>query len=140
MKKTANGEQAGFTLIELMIVVAIIGILAAIAFPAYQSYVERTRRNIAAADLLELAQWMERRYATGFDYRATDGSAPALPFTTSPRNANEPTAYNISFEGNVERNTFTLQAQPTSLQSGDQCGTLKVDHQGTRQAAVADCW
>jgi len=140
MNKTLRIQQKGFTLIELMIVVAIIGIIAAIAYPSYQSYIERTRRNLAAADLLELAQWMERRYATGFDYRATGGGAPALPFTTSPRNANEPTAYNISFDGNVGRSSFTLQAQPTSIQSGDSCGTLKVDHQGARQAGDADCW
>jgi|SRR5690554_1675499 len=140
MNNASSFKQKGFTLIELMIVVAIIGIIAAIAFPSYQSHVERTRRSLAAADLLELSQWMERRYSTGFDYRAADGSAPALPFTTSPRNANEPTAYNITFEGNVGRSAFTLQAQPTSLQSGDSCGTLKVNHQGVRTAGSADCW
>jgi len=133
-------EQRGFTLIELMIVVTILGIIAAIAVPSYQSHVERTRRTLATADLLELAQWMERRYSTEFDYRAADDSAPTLPFTTSPRNASEPTAYNISFDGSVERDSFKLQAQPTSLQSGDRCGTLKVDHQGVREAAETDCW
>lgn len=140
MNRVLYGKQRGFTLIELMIVVAIIGIIAAIAYPSYQSYVEKTRRNLAAADLLELAQWMERRHSTGFDYRAAGGGAPSLPFTTSPRNTNEPTAYNINFDGNVGRNSFTLQAQPTSIQSGDACGTLKVDHQGSRQADAADCW
>lgn len=140
MKIAVFGKQRGFTLIELMIVVAIIGIIAAIAYPSYQSHVEKTRRNLAAADLLELAQWMERRYSTGFDYRAAGGGAPTLPFTTSPRNTNEPTAYNISFDGNVGRNAYTLQAQPTSIQSGDACGTLKVDNQGNRQAGASDCW
>lgn len=139
-RKNLNVEK-GFTLIELMIVVAIVGILAAIAYPSYQSHVEKTRRNLAEADLLELAQWMERRYATGFDYRASDGSAPTLPFSISPRNASEPTAYNIDFAGAVTRNTFVLRAQPTSLQSGDRCGTLTVNQQGIETATGGnDCW
>ncbi|WP_189577481.1 type IV pilin protein [Marinobacter zhanjiangensis] len=139
MRKPQAKAGNGFTLIELMIVVAIVGILAAIAYPSYQSHVERTRRNLAQADLLELAQWMERRYSTTFDYR-DGGGDPALPFTTSPRNAAEPTAYNISFNGAVGRSDFELQAQPTALQNGDRCGTLTLNEQGTRGAAEADCW
>lgn len=138
-RKNLNVEK-GFTLIELMIVVAIIGILAAIAYPSYQSHVEKTRRNLAEADLLELAQWMERRYATGFDYRASGGGSPTLPFSTSPRNTSEPTAYNINFAGAVTRNGFVLRAQPTSLQSGDRCGTLTVNEQGVEGADDNDCW
>jgi type IV pilus assembly protein PilE len=129
----------GFTLIELMIVVAIIGILAAIAYPSYQQYVERTRRSLAQADLLELVQVMERRYSATFDY--SDNTV--LPFDTSPRNANEPTAYNISFEGGastVTSSTFKLQAIPTALQSGDGCGTMKINQQGVREADQSDCW
>lgn len=139
MNNTMRVKQTGFTLIELMVVVAIVGILAAIAYPSYQSHVEKTRRNLAQADLLELAQWMERRYATGFDYRAA-GVNPVLPFATSPRNANQPTAYNLSFSGNVGRDTFTLQAVPTAMQGGDDCGTLTVNNLGARTAAVNNCW
>ena len=133
-------KQSGFTLIELMIVVVIIGILAAIALPSYQQYVERTRRSLAQADLLELVQVMERRYSATFDYR--DGGAnPSLPFTTSPRNAAEPTAYNISFPATVTRSSFTIQAVPAALQSGDRCGTLTITNQGVRTATGgSDCW
>lgn len=129
----------GFTLIEVMIVVAIIGIIAAVAFPSYQSHVEKTRRNLAKADLLELAQWMERRYATGFDYRDSKVN-PTLPFKTSPRNSAEPTAYNLSFKTSVSKNKFELQAVPTTLQSGDSCGTLTINHQGVKSPATAGCW
>ncbi|MFL1404009.1 type IV pilin protein [Marinobacter sp. M1N3S26] len=139
MRKPQINAGKGFTLIEVMIVVVIIGILAAIAYPSYQAHVERTRRNLAQADLLELAQWMERRYSTEFDYR-DGGGDPVLPFDTSPRNAAEPTAYNISFDGAVGRSDFELQAQPTAMQNGDRCGTLTLNEQGSRGADEADCW
>tara|TARA_R100000322_G_scaffold169847_2_gene143226 strand:+ start:1183 stop:1608 length:426 start_codon:yes stop_codon:yes gene_type:complete len=140
--KSEAVNNKGFTLIEMMIVVAIIGILAAIAFPSYKLYVENTRRAAAEADMLELAQWMERRYSANFDYR--DGGAdPALPFTVSPRNGT--TFYNISFDPAVARNSFVLKAVPTAGQVDDRCGTLTLGHDGTRTATkgavvVADCW
>ncbi len=130
-------KQTGFTLIELLISVAIIGILAAIAFPLYQSQIEQTRRTTAKSDLMELTQWMERRYSNGFDYRDAGGD-PALPFTQSPQNGTA--FYNISFVGSVTRDTFSLQAVPTGGQSNDDCGTLTIDEQGTRGAAQAGCW
>ncbi|WP_417516728.1 type IV pilin protein [Marinobacter sp.] len=130
-------QQAGFTLIELLIVVAIIGIIAAVAFPLYQNQIESTRRTTATADLLELSQWMERRYSNGFDYRDA-GNNPALPFTQSPQNGTA--FYNISFSVNATRDTYTLQAVPTGGQANDDCGTLTLDEQGTRGAAQAGCW
>ena len=137
-----RGRKAahGFTLIEIMIVVAIIGIIAAIAVPSYQGYVEDTRRTAAQADLQELAQWMERRYSENFDYR-DGGSDPDLKFTTSPRNSDAGEQfYDISFDGSVGQQSFTLQAEPVNAQSGDDCGTLKLDEQGNKDAAQADCW
>lgn len=140
MKYASGSPVKGFTLIELMIVVAIVGIIAAIAYPSYQTYVERTRRNLAQADLLEVVQWMERRYSAGFDYRNSSKANPTLPFDTSPRNPSGTAAYNITFDGDVKRTEFKLQAVPTSIQNGDKCGTLTVDEQGVRGAAKTDCW
>lgn len=130
-------QNSGFTLIELVIAVAIIAIIAAIALPLYQNQVEQTRRTTAQADLLELSQWMERRYSNGFDYR-DGGNNPVLPFTQSPQTGTA--FYNISFPANVTRDTFTLQAVPTGAQAGDDCGTLTLDQQGNRGAAQAGCW
>jgi type IV pilus assembly protein PilE len=135
-------QASGFTLIELMITVAIVGILAAIAFPAYQNQVEQTRRTTAKSDLLELSQWMERRYSNGFDYRNTSVNPavnPTLPFTQSPQEGST-VFYAISFTVDVTRDTFTLQAVPGGGQAGDACGTLTLDEQGNKGAAQPNCW
>ena len=133
--------ESGFTLIEVMIVVAIIGIIAAIAIPSYQNYVEDTRRSAAQGDLMELAQWMERRYSENFDYRADDGSNPDLPFDVSPQShQNGNHFYEIDFDGDVQRASFTLEAEPVAGQSDDDCGTLTLDEEGEKGADQADCW
>lgn len=140
-KTTKANRASGFTLIELVITVAIIGILAAIAFPLYQNQIEQTRRTTAKSDLLELTQWMERRYSNGFDYRNTANTPPdnpTLPFIQSPQNGTA--FYNISFSPDVTRDAFTLQAVPTGGQANDDCGTLTLDEQGARGADEAGCW
>lgn len=135
----ASGSKklSGFTLIELIIVVAIVGIIAAFAYPAYQGQMEQTRRTTAQSDLLELAQFMERRYANGFDYRDA-GNNPVLPFAQSPQNGDA--FYNLSFNGDVTRQTYQLQAVPIAAQADDVCGTLTLDQQGNRGADQAGCW
>ena len=128
---------SGFSLIELMIVVAIIGIIAAFAYPSYQDHVRKTRRSVAQADLMELAQWMERRYTASYTY--LDGAnAPTLPFTVSPRTGTA--FYNISFNGSITANTYQLQAVPSGDQTNDSCGTLTLNQAGARGATGTGCW
>lgn len=131
-------RQAGFTLIELMIVVAIIGILAAIAYPSYLDSVRDTRRATAQSDLLELAQWMERQYSTDYSYLEAGGQ-PGLPFGSSPRTGRA--FYVLQVNGSVTRNAFVLEAVPQGDQRNDGCGTLRVNQTGARTATGGTgCW
>jgi type IV pilus assembly protein PilE len=78
MKITNNEQrirQKGFSLIELMVAVAIIGILTSIAYPTYQGFIVSTNRGAAQADLMSLAAAMERHKAASFSYKAAADSA-----------------------------------------------------------------
>lgn len=146
----------GFTLIELMITVAIVGIIAAVAFPSYQNYVRQSNRAVAKAILYENAQFMERFYTQNNQYIASvgpngvanggggDDIAVVLPITQSPKPGPGVVAqYNISLAA-VADATFTLRAVPvaTGSMAGDPCGTLTLTNTGVQGAGgnVADCW
>lgn len=133
----------GFTLIELMITVAVVAILAAVALPSYQRYVARTQRAAAAACLVEMGQFMERVYLTNLRYDQNAGAATALPNTdcrdrTSAR-------YTIALPAVAQR-SFSLTATPQGAQASvdSGCGTLSLNQAGTRGVSggdgVAHCW
>lgn len=136
-------RSAGFTLIEVMIVVVIIGILSSIAYPSYQDYVKQARRADAQASLMELAQFMERHYTSKGGYLADGqtGSAPSLPFSSSPKDGGT-AAYNLSLAEKITAQTYTVQAVPVGSMSGDTCGTLTIDHRGKKGSAgdMKKCW
>ncbi len=136
----------GFSLIELMIVVSVISILAAIAYPAYMDSVTKTRRAAAAGCLMELSQFMERFYTINMRYdQDTSGTAIALPNTSCMSSQQD--FYTYSFSGAVANSTYTIQAVPQGGQAtrDTKCATLTINQTGTKTksgsaAAVSDCW
>lgn len=128
-------RQQGFTLIELMIVVAIIGIIAAIAYPSYQRYVLNSYRTTASGCVIELAQAMERQFTASMSYPA------ALPVRNCTTESNMDSRYTFSLDAdNSSGTTFRIAATPQGVQTGDACGILALSHTGQREADEADCW
>jgi len=119
-------KENGFTLIELMITVAIIGIIASIAYPSYQDSVRKTRRAAAQADLVELASFMERTFTTDNSY-----ASAALPALGTEQ-------YTVDLQ--IQTATaFRLRAIPTGAQATDTCGTLTISNTGAT-TPTGDCW
>ena len=120
-----------------MVVVAIIGIIAAIAYPAYNDFLVKSRRSAAATCLQQNAQFMERYYTTNLSYTG----APAPQLCDPDLNG----FYAISFSGAVTDRAYIIQAVPTSRQPDGLCGTLTINQQGVRTeagsaASAAECW
>ena len=131
----------GFTLIEMIIAVAIVGILAAIAYPSYQESVRKSRRA-------EGAQFMERNYTVANRYdQDRVGNAIVLPFDESPENAAAGDRDYAVTLSNLATSTFQLNAAPDNGHTGDKCGTLTLTQTGVKGVTgahagvtAADCW
>ncbi|MFZ6750117.1 type IV pilin protein [Undibacterium sp. Ren11W] len=140
MQTMKQSKRNGFTLIEVMITVVIVGVLASIALPNYTAYVKRAKRADAMAVLLKNANWMQQQFTIDNKFPA---SATVLPFAQSPEAGTA--RYNISIVVPATANTsqYTLQAVPVAA---DECATFTLDHTGLRgQSGTASksataCW
>ena len=127
-------KQQGFTLIELMITVAIVAILASIAYPSYDQHVKKGRRENAKAELLGFVQNLDRQYAIKYSY---EGTLAALSLPTQIP-ATGAAHYSVSISNN--KTSYTLTITPTGVQTGDKCGALSVKHTGEKTADASGCW
>ncbi len=148
-------SQQGFTLLELMITVVIVGVLAAVTYPSYQDSVTKSRRADAKSALLDLANFMERHATevgcytdTGGDNQCGTGddTMPTLPYITTPKTG---TAYYDLVLSFVDATSFTLAANPIAgaAQASDTCGSLTLTNTGVKGVipltpglTAADCW
>ena len=120
----------GYSLIELMVVVAIIGIIATVAYPSYQSYTCDTYRGQAVADLKVCALALDRYYSNDFTYlgAAVDGTADSLCANASPDDGN--TKFDISLS-TLTANNYVLQAAPATGQTCGSGTTIQLAADGT---------
>lgn len=155
----APRPQSGFTLIELMIAVAVIGILTSLAYPAYTEYVARGRRAEAKSAVMQGAQWMERFYSENYRYdkntagtATTDSTLFPASFSQVPATGTAAYTLAVSFPTDSDGSTFTLTATRTGVAANDKCGDFVINQTGSRsvsnyassfadaEAAAATCW
>ena len=118
-------QVKGFSLVELMVTVAIVGVIAAIAVPSYTGYIRDTTIAQASSDLKACAMAVERFYSNGFTYSGADTANVCI--TNSPTDGT--TRFTISFT--LSATAFTLTATPTGA-CGSGCPTITLDQTGNQ--------
>ncbi len=151
MRRTTQfgrGRPAGFTLVEVVITVAIVGILAAIAYPSYISQIQKVRRADAQTVLMQNAQYLQRIntqtgcYNPGTDMNCNSGT-PAnldLPYTQSPIDGSTG-YYAIAYNDTPPSGAlYQLVATPVSGTSQEGTGTLTLDNVGRKTSNGETGW
>ncbi len=138
-------KQTGFTLIELMITVAIIGILSSVGYPSYIQHIQKAKRSEAEAALVSMATAMEQwRVENNNDY--TGVTASTVFATQVPIDGSGTKTYTLDITSTTLTSTsYTLTATPVAPQDSDSCGILTLDSTGVKGANgiapdTAGCW
>ena len=138
-KSIDNRRVGGFTLIELMIVIAVVAILATVAIESYDFATVKARRGTAQVCLTEATQYMERFYTTNlrYDKDPITGTAVALPVCSEDVTQ----FYTISFVATPTQHAFSVQAVPLGhqLAAETKCGTMTINQAGIRTPTTG-CW
>ncbi len=144
MKSSLTTKSGGFTLIELMITLAIIGILTGIALPSYNEYVNRSHRANARNTLLQAAQWMERAATARGTYPLSTTTPSEIPTGIL---AVEGARYTVVVASTASTYTITATRATGTGQATDKCGNFVLTQTGARTATSktggmsdADCW
>jgi type IV pilus assembly protein PilE len=135
-----NGAR-GFSLIELMVVVVVIGLLSAIALPSYTRYVLRSHRSSAITGVLDVASRQARYYTTNNTY-TTSMTALGYPADPMPLTDSSNRYYNLSVSA-ASATAFTVIATPVGNQTKDTCGTYSYTDLGVKSinlGTLGDCW
>jgi len=141
LHRIVPSKNRGFTLSELMIVVAIIAILAAVAYPQYAQYVKRSKRAEGRAALMDAAARLERFYSDNNRYATADDT---IHGNTGISATTENGYYELSIATSGTYQTYVLSAAPLAPFTDPECGTLTITQAGTKGESgtldVADCW
>lgn len=139
-------RQSGFTLIELMITVAIVGILAAVAYPAYIQYIVRAKRSAAESFMFTISNRQEQAMLNARSYFSVPaGTATEWAAVSVVVPADVSANYTLTVASSTSP-SYTVTAAPLGTQaSGDaKCGTLTLTHTGVKgksgAASVSECW
>ncbi|MDM0012058.1 type IV pilin protein [Variovorax sp. J22P168] len=142
-RRSGRRPARGFTLIETLIVLALLAVLAAVALPIYDDTIRRGRRSEARGTLLQAAHWLERFATANGTYPGEASHLPGAFRTTSFA------SYRIAYEPrDAQGSGYTLTALPLGAQATDRCGGFTLDDAGVRGLTVADasdslkaeCW
>ena len=145
-----RSKSSGFTLIELMIAVAIVGVLAAIAYPSYIEYVKKGRRAELMVQMLKTRQLMERYYTENRTYPNTKYFNDNLKINV-PLGASDEKRNYVLWSDDLSDTTFKIMSSGDGPMKGDKCGYPTLDNFGriidapfnkfeSLEAAIEYCW